>query len=149
MLRLAIEVVHHDNGAAKVTDLLSSRLPVSVVNGGRERASKVAMNSAEAARERQPTKLDVQLGLIVSAFEEKGIGVGAARFPDDSLDFLYEKGVILVRDAYLDQVAAFLRGPGTASSSEAAVEGRFPTGVLPGVTLYPLAGTRFPDVLEA
>jgi len=107
------------------------------------------MNSAEAARERQPTKLDVQLGLIVSAFEEKGIGVGAARFPDGSLDFIYEKGVILVRDAYLDQVAAFLRGPGTASRSEAAAEGRFPTGVLPGVTLYPLAGTRFPDVLEA
>ena len=59
------------------------------------------MDSAEAAQGRPPTKLDVQVGLIESAFREEGIGVGVALYPDGTLDFLYQKGVILVRDAYL------------------------------------------------
>ena len=66
------------------------------------------MDSAEAAQERPPTKLDVQVGLIVSAFREKGIRAGVALYPDGTLDFLYEEGVILVRDAYLSEVVAFL-----------------------------------------
>src|SRR5215472_7495535 len=113
------------------------------------------MDSAEAAREHSSTKLDIQVDLIVGAYREKGIAVGVARFPDGTLDFLYEEGVILVRDAYLSQVAAFLRRPDTpdrneaAGGGEAAGQARPPTGVLPGVTLYPLAGTRLPDVLRA
>ena len=110
------------------------------------------MDSAEAAPEREPAKLEIQVNLIVEAFRKEGIPVRMATHPDGTLDFLYQEGVILIRDAYLDQVAAFLRRPDrdqAAGQSEAAEEGRPPTGVLPGVTLYPLAGTRFPDVLEA
>src|SRR5215471_8025950 len=116
---------------------------------------RLAMDSAEAAQERPPTKLDVQVSLIVSAFREKGIRVGVALYPDSTLDFLYEEGVILVRDAYLSQVAAFLRRPdtpdrgGAAGQSDAAERIPPPAGVLPGVTLFPLAGTRIPDVLRA
>jgi subtilisin family serine protease len=110
------------------------------------------MDSAEAAPEREPAKLEIQVNLIVEAFRKEGIPVRMATYPDGTLDFLYQEGVILVRDAYLDQVVAFLRRPDrgeAAGQSGAAEEGRPPAGVLPGVTLYPLAGTRFPDVLEA
>ena len=126
-----------------------------VVNGGRERASKVAMDPAEVAREHSPTKLDIQVGLIVDTFAENGIGVGVARYPDGTLDFLYEEGVILVRDAYLREVVAFLaerRRDGTQreEAREPPPTGLVPgaEGVLPGVSIYSLAGTGF-TVLDA
>ncbi len=36
------------------------------------------MDPAEVAREHSPTKLDIQVGLIVDTFAENGIGVGVA-----------------------------------------------------------------------
>jgi Subtilase family len=110
---------------------------------GRRRAPtlKVAMNSRGGGAEDQPSKLDVQAELIVSALREKGIDVGVARFPDGSLDFMYRRGVILVRDSYLDQVGALLgQEGGEAVSHDRSVE---------GVTLYSLAGARVDDTLEA
>jgi len=92
-----------------------------------------------------PAVVDIQVDLIVAAFKEKGIDVGVARCPDGTLDFLFEEGVILVRDAYLREVAEFLRRRDT----DAAEEFRPVAGVLPGVSLLSLAGSRFPRVLEA
>jgi subtilisin family serine protease len=116
-----------------------------------ERASKVAMDSAGAAREHEAAKMDIQVDLIVDAFGEEGIVVKAATRPDGTLDFIYQEGVILVRDAYLRDVAAFLH-----EREVAAAERPVPTeagpgteGVLPGVSLYSLEGSDFPDVLGA
>ena len=93
----------------------------------------------------EPTVVDIQVDLIVAAFREKGIEVGVARCPDGTLDFLFEESVILVRDAYLPGVAAFLR----RSDTDAAEQLPPVTGLLPGVSLLSLAGSRFPGVLEA
>jgi hypothetical protein len=114
------------------------------------------MDSAEAGRtgepppergpdEGGPSAVDIQIDLIVAEFKEKGIDVGVARCPDGTLDFLFEEGVILVRDAYLREVAEFLR----ARDKDAAEQPRPATGVLPGVSHLSLAGSRFPRVLEA
>jgi hypothetical protein len=114
------------------------------------------MDSAEAGRtgeppnehgpnEGGPAVFDVQVDLIVAAFADKGIDVGVARCPDGTLDFLFEEGVILVRDAYLREVAEFLRRRDTDTAEEL----RPATGLLPGVSLLSLAGSRFPRVLEA
>jgi subtilisin family serine protease len=110
------------------------------------------MDSAEAAHEHGPAKMDIQIGLIVDAFRKEGIVVKMALRPDGTLDFIYQEGVILVRDAYLRDVAAFLH-----ESEEARAERPFPAtgvireaeGVLPGVSLYSLAGSDSPDVLGA
>ena len=67
------------------------------------------MDSAEAAHEHEPAKEEIQVDLIVDAFQAEGIVVKTATRPDGTLDFLYQEGVILVRDAYLRDVAAFLR----------------------------------------
>ena len=77
---------------------------------------------------REPTAVDIQVDLIVAAFGEKGIDVGVARCPDGTLDFLFEEGVILVRDAYLPEVAEFLRRTDTDTA-----EGSVPSpGSFPG-----------------
>jgi subtilisin family serine protease len=105
------------------------------------------MDTADAARERGPTKLEIQLDLIVDAFRKDGILVKAALNPGDrTLDFIYEEGVILVRDAYLDRVAAFIH---QRSEPDAAQEPIPAVGVLPGVSLLSLAGSDFPEVLGA
>ena len=103
--------------------------------------------------------VDIQIDLIKCEFEKNGIHVGVARCPDGTLDFLFEEGVILVRDAYLRDVVEFLRprdadaaawDSATAARDTGAEEERRPApGLLPGVTLLSLAGSRFPGVLEA
>src|ERR1039457_4317397 len=95
------------------------------------------MSLAKRRPERPPTKLDVQLDLIVSAFREKGIDIGVALFPGGGLDFIYQRGVILVRDAYLGQVRDIVGGGGTGD------------GFRGGVTLYSLAHAKIRDAIEA
>lgn len=80
------------------------------------------------------TGLQAEIDLIRRAFAEgkdpKYIGVAWRKEPDD-LDFLYQKGVILVRDAYLPFISD-------------VVEGGAPIdGLIDGVTLYQL-----PETLE-
>src|ERR1022692_140637 len=92
------------------------------------------MSLAKKRPERPPAKLDVQLDLIVSAFREKGTDIGVALFPDGGLDFIYQRGVILVRDAYLGQVRDI-------------VGGDTGDGFRGGVTLYSLAHANIRDLL--
>ena len=63
------------------------------------------MESSETAGEHSLTKLEIQLGLISEAFGES---FGIQLFDDGTLDYLYVRGVILVRDAYLAEVARLL-----------------------------------------
>jgi subtilisin family serine protease len=111
------------------------------------------MDSAEAEHEHGPAKLTIQVDLIVDAFGEEGIVVKMATRPDGTMDFLYQEGVILVRDAYLRDVAAFLheRQVDGAAERAAPTAGALPgaEGVLPGVSLYSLAGSDFAEVLAA
>src|ERR1022692_4928275 len=95
------------------------------------------MSLAKRRPERPPTKLDVQLDLIVSAFREKGIDIGVALFPGGGLDFIYQRGVILVRDAYLGQVRDIVGGGDTGD------------GFRGGVTPYSLAHAKIRDVIAA
>ena len=64
------------------------------------------MESSETAGERALTKLEIQLDLIAEAFGEESFG--KKFFDDGTLDYLYVRGVILVRDAYLAEVARLL-----------------------------------------
>jgi len=90
------------------------------------------------------TTVDVQLELIICAFRENGITIRAARTGKDGpdgeggLDFVYQEGVILVRDAYLRQVADVVGGGETVD------------GLVDGVTLFSLArAKKIRDVLAA
>ena len=95
------------------------------------------MSLAKKRPDRPPAKLDVQLDLIVSAFREKGTDIGVALFPGGGLDFIYQRGVILVRDAYLGQVRDIVGGGDTGD------------GFRGGVTLYSLAHAKIRDAIEA
>jgi subtilisin family serine protease len=98
------------------------------------------MSQEEKAGERPPTKLGIQLRLIEESLREKDIEVasspGVPR-EDGDLDYLYQPGVILVRDAYLGQVRELLGG------------GEVRAGFTGGVTLYSLEGSAIPNVPEA
>ena len=83
------------------------------------------------------TTVDIQLELIRCAFREEGITIGVAPTDDGGLDFIYQAGVILVRDAYLRQVADVVGGGATLD------------GLVDGVTLYSLAKAKIRDVLPA
>jgi subtilisin family serine protease len=92
----------------------------------------------------QPARLDVQLELIAAGCGEKGTDIGVARLRDGSLDFIYQRGVILVLNGYVDQVRAIV---GTANRKEA--ERATHVRSVEGITLYSLAGARISDTLEA
>jgi subtilisin family serine protease len=83
------------------------------------------------------TKLDGQIDLVVRAFAEADIRVGVERLPTEELDYLYQRQVILVRDAYLDAVRTVVGGG-------AAVD-----GLIDGVTVYSLEGADIPEVIAA
>jgi hypothetical protein len=107
------------------------------------------MDSESGAR-RGPDKLDIQTELIASACRAKGIDVGVARFPDGSLDFLYQRGVILVRNSYLVRVAEIVgAGEGGEQRQAEAERGGEQDHSVEGITLYSLAGARISDTLEA
>jgi len=95
------------------------------------------MSAARKNSGRQPTTVEIQLGLIVRAFREKGIDIGVAYTPEGGLDFIYQKGVILVRDAYLREVADVV---GTTQVLD---------GLVHGVTLLSLAKAKVRDAIEA
>jgi hypothetical protein len=105
---------------------------------------------SESGAPREPDKLDVQTELIVSAYQAKGIDVGVARLRDGSLDFLYQRGVILVRNAYLTRVAEIVGAGegGEQRQAEAERDGGHDHSV-EGITLYSLAGARINDTVEA
>jgi hypothetical protein len=105
---------------------------------------------SESGAPREPDKLDVQTELIVSACRAKGIDVGVARLRDGGLDFLYQRGVILVRNAYLTRVAEIVGAgeDGEQRQAEAERDGGHDHSV-EGITLYSLAGARISDTLEA
>jgi Subtilase family len=112
------------------------------------------MDSESGRADREPSKLDVQTELIVSACRAKGIDVGVARFRDGSLDFLYQRGVILVRSSYLDRVGEIVgAGEGGDEGGQRVAEERGDSSghdhSIEGVTLYSLAGARISDTLEA
>src|SRR5262249_26867586 len=69
------------------------------------------MSSVSKEPERPPAKQEVQVDLIMRNYAKKGVKI--KRWPPDEqadLDFLYEEGVVLVRDAYLAQVREILGG---------------------------------------
>ena len=105
---------------------------------------------SESGAPREPDKLDVQTELIVSACRAKGIDVGVARLRDGSLDFLYQRGVILVRNAYLTRVAEIVgAGEGEEQREAEAERDGGDDHSVEGITLYSLAGARISDTLEA
>jgi subtilisin family serine protease len=89
--------------------------------------------------ENMPSTQDIQVDLIVRAAQEKGIEVKSSADAEGNVDFLYEAGVILVRDAYLPRV-------------QEIVGGEVRDGLMHGVTLLslrPVREDRFGDVLTA
>ena len=101
------------------------------------------MESSETAGERPLTKLEIQLGLIGEAFGES---FGKQFFDDGTLDYLYVRGVILVRDAYLAEVARLLEEddePEERGQEFIPVE-----GLLPGVSLFSVGNRDVPRLLE-
>ena len=97
------------------------------------------MESSETAGEHSLTKLEIQLGLISEAFGES---FGKQLFDDGTLDYLYVRGVILVRDAYLAEVARLLEEddePEERGQEFIPVE-----GLLPGVSLFSVGNRDVP-----
>ena len=82
------------------------------------------------------SKEDTQIDLVVDSFRADGVAVGVARCPDGSLDYLYVRGELLVRDEYLDQVQSLIRGTVT-------------DGFQDGVTLLTLDSRGNRDVADS
>src|SRR5229473_2013291 len=78
------------------------------------------MNTDNARRNGEAGKAEIQIRLVLEAFPEGRIGA----WPNEQqLDYLYEREVILVRDAYLTQV-------------ESLVGGELREGLIDGVSLW-------------
>jgi subtilisin family serine protease len=91
--------------------------------------------------EHQSAKAEVQAELIAAAHREKGVDIGAARTAEGDLDFLHEEHVILVRDAYVEQVRAIVgRSADTREQDD---------GFIDGVTLLSLDGADITSVTAA
>src|SRR6516162_8784024 len=101
------------------------------------------MESSETAGEHSLTKLEIQLNLISEAFGES---LGIQLFDDDTLDYLYVRGVILVRDAYLAEVARLLEEED--EEEERGQEFVPVAGLLPGVSLFSVGGRYVPRLLD-
>src|SRR5260370_21406019 len=102
------------------------------------------MESSETAGERPLTKLEIQLDLIAEAFGEENFG---KQFLDDgTLDYLYVRGVILVRDAYLADVARLLEEED--EEQERGQQFVPAVGLLPGVSLYSVGERDVPRLLD-
>jgi subtilisin family serine protease len=102
------------------------------------------MESSETAGERALTKLRIQLDLIAEAFGEESFGTKF--FEDGTLDYLYVRGVILVRDAYLTEVARLLEEDD--EPEERGQEFIPAEGLLPGVSLFSVGNRDVPRLLE-
>src|SRR5215471_4961803 len=89
------------------------------------------MESSETAGERPLTNLEIQLDLIEAAF---GKDFGKKYFDDGTLDYLYVRDVIMVRDAYVAEVARLLEEDD--EPEERGQEFVPAVGLLPGVSLF-------------
>ena len=101
------------------------------------------MESSETAGERPLTKLEIQLDLIEAAF---GKDFGKKLFDDGTLDYLYVRGVILVRDAYVAEVARLLEEDD--EPEERGQEFVPAVGLLPGVSLFSVGERNVPRLLD-
>src|SRR5882724_10296581 len=91
--------------------------------------------------EHQPTRAEVQAELIAGVHREKGVDIGVARTAEGDLDFLHEEHVILVRDAYVEQVRAIVgRSADTREQDD---------GFIDGVSLLSLDGADITSVSAA
>jgi len=105
------------------------------------RAKKEQMSPLPPKPEHQATKADVQAEFLAGAFRAKGVDVGAARTAEGDLDFLHEEHVILVRDAYVEQVRGIVgRSEDTHEQDD---------GFIDGVTLLSLDGADITSVTAA
>src|SRR5215471_2869543 len=102
------------------------------------------MESSETAGERALAKLKIQLDLIAEAFGEENFG--KKLFDDGTLDYLYVRGVILVRDAYLADVAQLLEEED--EDEERGQEFVPAAGLLPGVSLFSVGERDVPRLLD-
>ena len=82
------------------------------------------------------SRASAQVRLVIDACAAAGVSIGV-RLNGDQVDFVYEEGALLVRDAYVDRVRAVVGG------------GDVTDGLTGGVTHYSLAGARLATVTEA
>lgn len=82
------------------------------------------------------SRASAQVRLVIDACAATGVTIGV-RLNGDQVDFVYEEGALLVRDAYADRVRAVVGG------------GDVTDGLTGGVTRYSLAGARLATVTEA
>ena len=75
------------------------------------------------------SRASAQVRLVIDACAATGVSIGV-RLNGDQVDFVYEEGALLVRDAYVDRVRAVVGG------------GDVTDGLTGGVTHYSLAGAR-------
>src|SRR6266581_4421612 len=81
------------------------------------------MNTDHTPPKDRPHKSDIQAGLVQATFASNDIRSGIKRLENGELDYLYQRGTILVRDAYVNQV-------------ESLVGGERREGLIPGVTVW-------------
>jgi len=101
------------------------------------------MESSETAGEHSLTKLEIQLDLIEAAF---GKDFGKKYFDDGTIDYLYVRGVIMVRDAYVADVARLLEEDD--EPEERGQEFVPAVGLLPGVSLFSVGERDVPRLLD-
>src|SRR5215470_14111482 len=101
------------------------------------------MESSETAGERPLTNLEIQLNLIEAAF---GKDFGKKYFDDGTLDYLYVRGVIMVRDAYVAEIARLLEEDD--EPEERGQEFVPAVGLLPGVSLFSVGARNVPRLLD-
>ena len=99
------------------------------------------MGSLPPKSDQHAAKAEVQAEFLAGAFRAKGVDVGTARTAEGDLDFLHEDHVILVRDAYVEQVRAIVgRSADTREQDD---------GFIDGVTLLSLDGADITSVSAA
>jgi len=101
------------------------------------------MESSETAGEHSLTRLEIQLDLIEAAF---GKDFGKKYFDDGTIDYLYVRGVIMVRDAYVAEVARLLEEDD--EPEERGQEFVPAVGLLPGVSLFSVGERDVPRLLD-
>jgi hypothetical protein len=83
----------------------------------------------------------LQVAVIVDAFEAEGIAIGTEVEDDGGVDFMYQKGHILVRDQDAERVWEIVRLP--EDNRQRQERGDEFQRVITGVLLLSLAATRF------
>ena len=82
------------------------------------------------------SRASAQVRLVIDMYAQAGVTIGV-HLNGDEVDFVYEEGALLVRDAYVDRVRTVVGG------------GDVMDGLIGGVTHYSLAGARMATVAEA